>query len=583
MTKEEKNKLVEEYIKNLAKKLNSKHNNLFNKKKINDLINKYLDSNKDYETIIDEINEIFSKQFNEYINDKKLEEEFITSFKELNIKKSNKDKFFGQSLKSGLCSIFEIYEKINSDVNLSIEEKSEKFNTLKNNFLKEEKQRIKNLIYKQLNSKNERKKQNEINERFNGLNELNYSTTRNLYNNFINDFNIIVPEVEGKIYYTVLNDKKLFIGKNEVNPEIFDFSEMEKVFTFAKKYNKKLRLHPIIFNCDLPEILETEIKNKDKEEQERICFLFLESYFSNLSIWAKNNKFHFTQIDIINEILSDKNDNNLLKNNKWNEILNENYYINLLKIGKKYFPNSDLILNECNEFLPNKCNKICDLVEKIQKVEKEENIKLLDGLGLESHFKLYIPEYKRNISINDIFESSLTLSELKLPLYRTEFYFNENRKKSDYSEELKEKILNAIYLVDKICDFEGFISWGNSDLICSNSVHGANATLIDKNGIKKPMYYKFRDENDNKYKKVNEYKLIKEKEEKRKQELIKQIEEEKRKQEEEKKKLIYEEISMRKLQPNGFINVVVMSSIVSFFTGVISVICYLCIKTYLGY
>lgn len=208
---------------------------------------------------------------------------------------------------------------------------------------------------------------------FPGLKDISYEETIKIYNNILNDVDCITPEWVGKMR-CIIDTRKPLIIDNNINMDIFNFEYLDKLANFARRHNMKLRMHNIIWHKDFRPLLE----NASREQ----IYLFLDTYMSELS-----NRYSdvFYSIDVLNEIASDTSDK-ILRDSKWKDKLGEDYYINILKLAKKNFPNIDLYYNEYGEERPEKRKNIIEIIKIIQKVENEEGIVLLDGIGIQSHY-----------------------------------------------------------------------------------------------------------------------------------------------------------------------------------------------------
>ena len=156
-----------------------------------------------------------------------------------------------------------------------------------------------------------------------------------------------------------------------------------------------------------------------------------------------------------------------------------------MKILKKHFPNTDLIYNEYNEYNIKKCNRICKIIQYIKKIEKRDNIKLIDGLGLQSHYLEKI-SYNKRLSVKDIIKTSKKYKRLNIPLYCTEFDFICNDKR-------KKQIITNSFIKQYKNNLKGFVTWGNNDNLTwhhciDNNGNNLNAHIIDSNGIYKNEY-----------------------------------------------------------------------------------------------
>lgn len=235
---------------------------------------------------------------------------------------------------------------------------------------------------------------------FAGLRELTYEDTLKIYNNVVNNVDCITPEFEGKMRFIIDQDKPLFIN-GEVNKDAFDFKYLDKIADFARKNNMQLRMHNIIWHNDFLPCFN-DLSNED-------IYKFLDSYMNTISERYGDVIY---SVDVLNEIASDE-ENEILRNSEWKNKLGDNYFIEVLKIAKKNFPNCELYYNDYGEQNENKRNNIMSVVNMIKRVEEEENISLLDGIGLQSHYSV-------KTSDNDIKDAYRDLTSLGKNIQVTE-------------------------------------------------------------------------------------------------------------------------------------------------------------------
>jgi len=206
-----------------------------------------------------------------------------------------------------------------------------------------------------------------------GLKDITYEEITKVYHNIISNVDCITPEVSGKMRIIIDAEKPLFIN-DEVNMDIFNFEYLDKVADFARNNNMKLRMHNIIWHKDFFPVFE----NASKEQ----IYKFLNVYMGEL---GKRYSDIFYAIDVLNEIASDTPEK-VLRDSKWKDKLGDEYYIDILRIAKKNFPNVDLYYNEYGEERPEKRKNILEIIDRIKTVEEREKITLLDGIGLQSHY-----------------------------------------------------------------------------------------------------------------------------------------------------------------------------------------------------
>lgn len=424
----------------------------------------------------------------------RLVKNYVHSKKKKNITKCN---YFGATYKSLLIELFILFEKI-SKLNITNQKKKTEYNKEIKEIIKKKKNSTLTYLKKLTNNMN--KINNAMYDLFLGYDSLNYDTIKNLYNIYTKDINLVQCESEGKMKFIVPINQKIFDDNYNIKKDLkFDFSYLKIIYDYAIENNKLIKHHDFLWHNSIPENLKNEIDNIDnlnlsKEEKVTLkrnaTLKFIDYYASKLSSFFKDNKYTVILMDALNEIAENENDY-LYRKSFWKNAIGKNprngdeYFIDVLKILKKYFPKTDLIYNEYNEYNIKKCNKICKIIQYIKKIEKRDNIKLIDGLGLQFHYLEKI-SYNKKLSVNDIIKTSKKYKKLNIPLYCTEFDFICNDKR-------KKQIIINIFIKQYKDNLKGFVTWGNSDNLTwnhciDNNGNNLNAHIINGNGTYKKEY-----------------------------------------------------------------------------------------------
>jgi GH35 family endo-1,4-beta-xylanase len=293
---------------------------------------------------------------------------------------------------------------------------------------------------------------------FPGLEDITYDETLKIYNNLINDVDCITPEWSGKMRCTIDGRKPLFVG-NEINKEIFNFEYLDRVASFARNHNLKLRMHNIIWHNDFIPFL------KDASPDQ--IYHFLDVYMGEL---ANRYSDVFYAIDVLNDIASDTPDK-VLRDSEWKDKLGEDYYINVLRIAKKHFPNIDLYYNEYGEERPEKRQNIMEIVRRIQEIEKREGITLLDGIGIQSHYYMYTTDDSIKAAYSD-------LAKLGKKLQITELDVANDGEEQDFNYQTN-RVFRTVLDCATSCGIELFNIWGISSNISWKK--GKIDTYLDSN------------------------------------------------------------------------------------------------------
>ena len=236
---------------------------------------------------------------------------------------------------------------------------------------------------------------------FPGLKDISYDDVNKIYENMINNVDCITPEWAGKMRCIVDVSKPLFNG-SDINRDIFNFEFLDKVANFARNHNMKLRMHNIIWHKDFRPIFE----NASKEQ----IYQFLSVYMEEL---ANRYSDVIYSVDVLNEIASDTPDQ-VLRDSPWKDKLGDEYYIDILRVARKYFPNIELYYNEYGEERPEKIGNIVKIIERIKQIEQEEGIVLLDGIGIQAHYSVSTPDDNIKNAFNEYVKTGKKLQVTEL-------------------------------------------------------------------------------------------------------------------------------------------------------------------------
>lgn len=493
MNDSNKVKLINNYISNIVSNMRNNGLNV-NKRALNRFRSMYITSSKDIDSIyrdIDEHIESYLKDYNEKIV-------YYDKLKSLKINnKSSNIPFLGETYKSFIIDLFKILEKIDTEYNLTLDKKEIMFNTEITRYLFKNKPEVEKNLKKQCSD--DKKEQFYFKEMFLGSDTLDYNTTSNIYNTFTNNIDLVCPEIEGKMLYTVKNDKRIFNDDGSINKNIYDFSSMENIYKFALRHKKLLKLNAIIWHGAVPENLEREINCLENHKRRDYLLRFIDNYCYELSNWALNNDFDFRQIEAISELAS-TDESAMIRNSFWSDNIGvnpengDNYYIDILKIVRKHFNFSEIIISDYNEFDTSKCDRICGIVNDILDKSKRDGIKYLDALGLQSHYStFFVKDNKRYELTNSmIFQTMFEYKKLNIPLYRTEMDFKRFRNDIDNYTSL----INTRFKSDKESNINGYIICGNSSKLTWFFCEGLNSHPIDSKGRESKEFKLLREDID---------------------------------------------------------------------------------------
>ena len=438
---------LENHIRDMANDLNSNYPGAISDEKIEDLVTKYMSLECSYDEAIKIVDDSLSGLIVEKANPEEAEKKFVTkmldSYNQHSV--ANTDKFLGNNMNSQMIDIFNLYDQAD-DLDFSLEGKMLFFIRGRDELLKKYKEHGIKIVP--------------------GLEKVSFDDVKALYKNFIANVDVVADDLDTRMDMCVRSDIPLYID-GKFNKSAIDLSNAEKVFDFAIKNGKRIKLSNLL-NADVfPLSLEKELLNKDSEECRVIVLDFINNYIACIAEWAEEKGYNFRHIDVVNDIVNQGDNKVLYKNNLWNTKMGRNtsnndlYFIDFIRVVRQYFPNSELLLCENNEFLPENSSKIVAIMEYIKNIENRDGIKLIDALGLSSSYFDWNANIGRAVSASDIYDSSLDLFNIGLPLYRTNYEFKANMKDGTTKEEL----LHAIRIVDQYCDISGVIFSNNMKLL----------------------------------------------------------------------------------------------------------------------
>ncbi len=489
------------YISDKVDSINKQYPNLIsNVQKEN-----YISSNINLEMTPEQINEKINKIDNLYDEIIKRQERLIESRKELarELQKKKEElrdvnKTFGEVYKSYIIHTLKMYEDIINDESITIDTKKQIFESRLNEYLASENIRMNEYLAQQITNPEIIKKGQF--EMFLGKESLNFETVSNLYKTFVEDLNLIANDSEGKMYSTVMNNKEIkFDAQGNLITEIdYNFSGIKEVYDFAKEHGKQIKFHTFLWHNAIPENLKKAIDSTtDPLLKRNMALSFLKDYASHLSNFINENGYDLKQIEVLNEIASDKPDNNILRDSWWKDVIGKNptngdeYFIDVLKIVKEKFSNVELTYNDYNEYLPYKCDKMCAIVKYIKDIEERDKTKLLDGLGVQAHYTDYSKDLDSPLTVDMIEQSALKFMKLGIPIYVSEFDYNTIANKNNPA---KDQELKQAFIKYYVGIAHGFNAWGNSDnltwgyTVDKKTGKFRNSHMIDVNGVPKEIY-----------------------------------------------------------------------------------------------
>jgi len=489
MDNNERNKQIVDYLNSRMEEIDSKYPDIDVRSRATKALDDILQSKGTYEEVKVKLDKSLDKMIEVYLEKEKekKEEEVLSRDKfDNDISKVNvyspKEKLYGESYSNPMIEVLKKFEEINNDV--SITDKKEKFNNEIKTLLSILRQKYKASISTQiiddimrgeLNGRKEDPLLYLMSDLFRGFDSLDYDLVKNIYDTFVNEVNVVSTDWDNNMRFCVNGNEALYLLPDNTyysNDNYFDFTKLIELFKFAKEHGKKIRLHSLLSSEYVPEALLSITYKLDNKKE--FVLAFLEDYISNLANSLSSNNIVIDQIDVMSDF-------NSLENKYWKDVLgDEKYYITILKLVRKYFPNTMLLINESNELLDYVCNDYVLMIKDITEVSNKEGIKLLDGIGISSHITEFIEYYGRELKGSDIYEAMVKYASFKLPIYRTEFDYKPMEDKYNY--------VDLIDYVDRKCGVAGLILYRNNDLVTSKDGEYNKVHVYDDKGLLKKEY-----------------------------------------------------------------------------------------------
>lgn len=298
---------------------------------------------------------------------------------------------------------------------------------------------------------------------FPGLSDITLDEIRNIEENFVKNVDCITPEWAGKMRACIDITKPLIVD-GKINEEIFNFELLDKTANFARQNGMLMRVHNIIWHKDFRPIFE----NATNEE----ILLFLDVYTKKI-----NERYGdiIYSVDVLNEIVSD-NPDEILRESSWKDKLGDEYYIEVLRIAKKNFGNIPLFYNEYGEERESKRNHILQVINRIKEVEKQENVILLDGIGIQSHYSNQTPD-------NDIKRAYMDYAKTGKKLQITEFDVSRPKNEVSDFDYQTNRVFRTVLDCATSCKIQLMNLWGISSKISwLNKGKFTGECLLDENG-----------------------------------------------------------------------------------------------------
>lgn len=308
----------------------------------------------------------------------------------------------------------------------------------------------------------------------------------------------VTPENEMKMEIYFNRDQPAFID-DEVNTRLFNFSYADKVYAFARENGLSIRIHTIVWYWHVPRQLTEYLENRSVEDRQKLTYQFIRTYLQCL----KDRYPDACSMELINEIAADPDEIRILRQegkpvydvddegvriDEWYRLLGKHYYIEVFRLAREVFGDKiKLFYNDNNEGNREKQIIFKTVIDRIRAYERDHQIRLIDGFGMQCHF--WGSEDETRAYMEDMFSFCTSLG---VEVQITEFDVS-----SHSTKEIREAIFNAFPEVAKQYGIEVFTTWGLNDIV--SWLHGEDASLVDADCDLKPFTMKYIEAFSDKY------------------------------------------------------------------------------------
>lgn len=317
--------------------------------------------------------------------------------------------------------------------------------------------------------------------------------------NFLNNYvDSLTCENEMKMECYFNQNEPAFID-DKVNVKLFNFLYADKIYNFAQENDMDLRIHTVIWYKHVPKQLVEYLEGRTPEDKRKLTLDFIRKYMECL----KERYPNAYCVDVINEMAADPDelrfykvegnplyeyDDEGIRVDYWYKILGKHYYIEIFKMAREVFGDeTKLFYNDCNEGNKDKQKIFTTVIKNIKEYEKENNVHLIDGFGMQSHY--WGSEDESKEYMEDLYSF---YTNLGLEIQITEFDVSNHSTK-----EIQDSIFNNFIEIAPKYGIENFTTWGLNDIVSWCSEYGAS--LVDSNCDFKPFTEKYIHAFSNKY------------------------------------------------------------------------------------
>lgn len=359
----------------------------------------------------------------------------------------------GCSCNYQLVDLFNIYNEINKSTNTNIDECCKLFNERRDNYFRNH-----DTIY-------------------NDINNITYLEVEKVYLNLKSRYSFITIKEEFKMDNIIRNDIKIF-DNGKLNEDIYDFRNIDSIYKFAQENNFCIKVYFGFSDNDISNNLRQEVLDifyDDTNKARHMLINFLENYFKILG-----NKYQCLEWSILSDIIYKGDDleldNTILKESFFRNILGDDYFIDILQIARKSLPNNTRIgYTEGNEYDIVTRTRIIEIINKIKDFELNNNITLLDFVGISGYYN----DKMSSNDIENIYKDFASLGK-DINILELNVLNLQDNQKSVFKNILNLAYIYNIYSINML---------GANDKVVCDKYKGS--TMVDENCIEKDFFNDF--------------------------------------------------------------------------------------------
>lgn len=238
-------------------------------------------------------------------------------------------------------------------------------------------------------------------------------------------------------YNSITPENVMKMGPIHPEKDKFYWDDADALAEFARENNIKMRGHALVWHQQTGDwIFENE--NGEKLSKE----VLLQRMKNHIDSVVPRYSDIIYAWDVINEAVADDS-TKVYRESEWLEIAGKDFLVKAFEYAREADPNAKLFYNDYNAIIPEKRDRIIELLKYLQK-----NDAPIDGVGIQAHWSIYGPSEKELRKALDLYSElglEIQITELDVSLYPWEKERRELKEgESDkFTPELEQKQIEA--------------------------------------------------------------------------------------------------------------------------------------------